>query len=77
MGCESCGMPMTNPKDHGGGKEGNKYCKYCSDTSGKLKSREEVKEGWVKFSMNSEKISRKEAEKNVDEEMKQMPAWKK
>jgi hypothetical protein len=63
--CESCGMPI----------EKGKYCEYCAP-DGKLKSREEIREGWISFAVNSEGISRKTAEKRVDEEMRMMPAWK-
>jgi len=67
---------MEKPEDHGGGRPSNKYCKYCTDENGMLKSREEVREGWVQFAINAEALSREEAEKKVDEEMAQMPAWK-
>jgi hypothetical protein len=63
--CESCGMPI---------KEG-KYCQYCAP-DGVLKSKEEVREGWVSFTVKSEGILREEAEKKVDEAMAKMPAWK-
>ncbi len=76
MNCESCGMPMMKPEDHGAGKEDNKYCKYCTDEEGKLKSREQVKEGMMQLKMNSEKKSIEQAEREVEEYMKSMPAWK-
>jgi len=76
MKCESCGMPMERMEDHGGGKIGSKYCKYCVDESGKLKSKEQIRKGWVQFVMKSEGKSQKESEKLVDSQMKKMPAWK-
>lgn len=76
MNCESCGMPMTKPEEYGGGREDNKYCVYCTDDEGNLKSREDVREGMVQFFMKSTGKSKEEAEKEVDERMKQMPAWK-
>ena len=76
MNCESCGMPMSKLEDHGGGKENNKYCRYCTDAEGNLKSREEVREGMIQLHIKSFGKTREEAEKEVDEHMKQMPAWK-
>lgn len=75
MDCESCGMPMDTEEDHGGGDEGNKYCQYCCDEEGNLKSREAVRNGWIN-SLEQEGMDREEAEKKVDQEMKKMPAWK-
>jgi len=69
-------MPMERMEDHGGGKIGSKYCKYCVDESGKLKSKEQIRKGWVQFVMKSEGKSQKESEKLVDSQMKKMPAWK-
>jgi hypothetical protein len=63
--CESCGIPI---------KKGE-YCEYCAP-DGKLKSREEIREGWINFSAKNEGISREEAEKKIDEEMKKLPFWK-
>ncbi|MFW9984034.1 MAG: zinc ribbon domain-containing protein [Candidatus Hermodarchaeota archaeon] len=75
--CISCGMDMTKPEEYGGGKEGNESCVYCSDSEGNLKPRNEVREGMIKFWMQRENIDRDAAEKNVDEYMAKMPAWKK
>jgi len=76
LDCESCAIPMQKPEDHGGGDITNKYCKFCAP-DGKLISREEVREGWTRYIMRTENISREEAGKKVDEEMPKMPAWKK
>ena len=74
--CESCGMPMRKPSDHGGGKPFNSYCRNCTDEDGNLKSKEEIIRGWVRFSMESEGLPREEAEIRVEEQMSKMPAWK-
>ena len=74
--CESCGMPMEKKEDFGGGKAGNKYCRYCTDSRGKLKSREDVRRGMVEFYMKSEKKTREAAEKQVDFYMKKLPTWR-
>jgi len=73
--CESCGMPMEDASQHGGGNIKNPYCVYCTTPDGKLKSRREVREGMVAFYMSQGK-TRKEAEKFVDEHMAKMPVWK-
>lgn len=75
--CESCGMPMEGAKDHGGHDESNSYCKYCTNTKGELKSREQVRDGMVAYMVKSEKRSREEAERFVEQHLSQMPAWKK
>lgn len=72
MNCESCGLPMDHPEDYGGQIPGNKYCKYCTDSEGKLKTREEVRNGMINL-MKSK--GEKDAEKLVDKYMKKMPAW--
>lgn len=74
MKCESCGMPMSKPTDHGAGDIKNKYCKYCAP-DGKLRSREEVRTGWIKAVMNMEHLTSEQAAKKVDEVMPKMPAW--
>jgi len=75
--CESCGMPMGKPEEHGGADPSNKWCRYCSNPDGTHKTREEVRKGWVAFAMNSEGISREDAEKKIDQQMATLPAWRK
>ena len=74
--CESCGMPMKTADEHGGGDVNNPYCVHCTDPEGRLKTREEVRAGMIRFFMSSEGKSREQAEEFVDEHMKKMPAWK-
>ncbi len=61
--------------DRGGGRPDNPYCAHCTDPTGKLKSREEVREGMIAFYMQSMGKSREEAEREVDVHMAIMPAW--
>ena len=68
-------MPMTKPKDFGGGNPANIYCVHCSNPDGSLKSREEVFEGMVNFMMMSQNIGRETAERAAKEHMSKMPAW--
>ena len=74
--CESCGMPMPEAKDHGGGDVGNPYCVHCTHETGKLKSRAEIREGMINLYMSRMGKPREEAEKFVDQQMKKFPAWK-
>ena len=75
--CQSCGMPMPQAKDHGGGEVGNPYCVHCTDQTGKLKSRAEIREGMINLCMSRMGKPRDEAESFVDRQMKKLPAWKK
>ena len=74
--CESCGMPMSKAKEHGGGEVSNPYCVHCTDETGKLKSRKVIREGMINLYMSRMGKPREEAEKFVDEQMKKLPAWK-
>ena len=73
--CMSCGMPMANKEDFGGGDENNIYCVYCSNPDGSLKKYEDVYEGMVNFMMTSHKMDRESAEVAAKEYMSRMPAW--
>ena len=74
--CKSCGMPMKTKKQHGGQDERCPYCIYCTDTKGKLKSREQVRAGMIFFFMKAKNMDKKEAAKFVSSYMRKMPAWK-
>ncbi len=73
--CMSCGMPMTNPEDFGGGNIDNIYCSNCSNPDGSLKSYQEVFKGMVEFMMTSQNINRDTAGIAAKEYMAKMPAW--
>ncbi|UCH36218.1 MAG: hypothetical protein JSV65_07655 [Armatimonadota bacterium] len=73
--CQSCGMPMETSQMHGGGVKDNPYCVYCTDAHGRLKPREDVREGMIQFYMDTLGKSREEAEHVVDAAMSEMPAW--
>jgi hypothetical protein len=70
-------MPMAQDKQHGGCDPNNRYCIFCTDEVGKLKSREAVRSGMVAFFMRKKRLDNDVAEKFVDDYMKKMPAWKK
>lgn len=67
---------MATDADHGGGKPDNPYCKYCTDPSGNLKTKEEVREGMINFQMQqSPGKTREEVATEVDQHMSTMPVW--
>jgi len=74
--CGSCGMPMTKKGDFGGGDVENKFCVHCTDDLGKLKSRQEIKDGMVHGLMKMKNLSLQDAVREVDESMAKMPAWR-
>jgi uncharacterized glyoxalase superfamily protein PhnB len=68
--CASCGMPLKDAK------EGEMYCHYCVDDSGKLKSYDEVLEGTIQgYFMAMQKMPRDQAEKAAKELLAKQPAW--
>ncbi|MFH1791253.1 MAG: zinc ribbon domain-containing protein [Candidatus Omnitrophota bacterium] len=75
MNCESCGMPMERPEDFGGRDIYCRYCVYCAP-NGMLRSREQVREGWIKAVMRIEGMTMEDAADKVDNEMAKMPAWR-
>jgi hypothetical protein len=74
--CDSCGMPMREVQDHGGSNWSNPYCVHCTDETGKLKRREQVRESMTRLYMSRLGKPREEAQKFVDQQMKKLPAWK-
>ena len=73
--CMSCGMPMTNLEDFGGGNPENLYCVHCSNPDGSLKSYDEVLTGMTNFMMMSQNMSRETADRAARDYMSKMPAW--
>lgn len=76
MNCQSCGMPMDKPEDHGGGNVSNLYCKFCVDESGNLLPRDQVRAKMAQFYVQKQNKTQEEAEKLTDQLMGTMPAWK-
>jgi len=75
MNCQSCGMPMDKPEDHGGGRPDNLYCKYCTDAQGNLLPRETVKQNMIQFYTQKMGKTPDEAAIEVDKIMATMPVW--
>ena len=74
--CESCGMPMGKPEDFGGKNPKNRYCVYCSNPEGTLKSHDEILNGMVAFIMKTQGLANEDALKKAKEHMTKMPAWR-
>jgi hypothetical protein len=71
--CESCAVPLARPEFKG---PSNRYCKHCSDTSGKLLPREQVQKGiasWLKSWQPG--ITEKQALERATHYMRALPAW--
>lgn len=73
--CQSCGMPMNNPGDYGGGDEENSYCVHCTHPDGTLKSYDEIYEGLVFMYVKNRSMERTGAEQAARDYMAFMPAW--
>lgn len=71
--CHSCGMPISAEV---AAKNTDKYCQYCADEKGKLKSREEVKAGLAHWLQEiTPKDTDADYQKRAEFYMKSMPAW--
>jgi hypothetical protein len=73
--CESCGMPMRDPSEYGGGDTANRYCVHCTDAEGKLRSYEEALEGMKQLMIRNNGMAESEALQAAKEYMATMPAW--
>ncbi|MEW5814908.1 MAG: zinc ribbon domain-containing protein [Spirochaetota bacterium] len=73
--CESCGMPMRKKGEFGGGRTDNKYCVYCTDKKGNLKTYPDVLEGLKNFIISRMGIREDEALNIARENLSKMPAW--
>ena len=70
--CYSCGAPLM-PEFQGPAEN---YCKYCTDDSGELKSRDQVKPGIVQWIQSWQPdVSEAQASHRADLYMNAMPAW--
>lgn len=73
--CLSCGMPMNNPEDFGGGNPANPYCVHCTNKDGSLRRYDEVLDGMIQFMMTSQNLTRDAAESKVRTYLAGLPAW--
>lgn len=54
--CQACGIPMSAPDAQGASE---KYCAYCSDSDGNLKSWKRRYPAWRGFSIHGKKLAKK------------------
>jgi len=73
--CEACGMPLTKKEDFAGGDENAKFCLYCVNADGSVKTCEEIFEDGVQFFMSQIGDDRRLAEKVTRKNMKLQPYW--
>ena len=75
--CGSCGIPMKEESDFGGGNIENKYCKYCTYEDGELKDFETKLKEMTRFVKMQGNYTQEEAEQIAKENMAKMHTWKK
>lgn len=73
--CQACGMPLEKKEDFALGDENAKFCQYCVNTDGSVKSCEEIFEGGVQFFLSQIGGERAMAEKITRKNMSQQPFW--
>jgi hypothetical protein len=71
--CFSCAAPLNMAEFKGPAEN---YCKYCTDDSGNLKAKEEVRQGIVQwFKGWQPELDEQTAAARAELYMKSMPAW--
>ncbi|MFH0873530.1 MAG: zinc ribbon domain-containing protein [Candidatus Komeilibacteria bacterium] len=73
--CESCGMPLEKKEDFAGSDESAKFCLYCVNPDGSVKSCEEVFAGGVQYFLSQIGNDQEMAEKITRKNMSQQPYW--
>jgi AcrR family transcriptional regulator len=73
--CESCGMPMERPEQFGGGRIDNRYCVFCTDSEGNLKSFSEKLTDFTRFTMARMGMDEDKARELARTELLRQPAW--
>lgn len=74
--CQSCGMPMHDVDQRGGGISDNRFCVYCTDAAGELRSYQSVLNGMATFMAQSENIPLEKARTKSEAYMTHLPAWR-
>lgn len=69
-------MPMSKKEDFALGDENSKFCLYCTNLDGSVKSCEEIFEGGVQFFMGKLDGNREMAEKATRKNMNMQSYWK-
>jgi hypothetical protein len=73
--CEACGMPLEKKEDFAGGEENARFCLYCVNADGSVKSCEKIFKGGVQFFMSHIGGDRQMAEKITRKNMSRKPYW--
>ena len=73
--CEACGMPLMKLEDFAGGNESARFCLYCVNEDGSVKSAQEIFEGGVQFFLQTLGGERELAEKITRKNMKMQSYW--
>jgi len=73
--CQACGMPLTKKEDFAKGDENSKFCHYCVNEDGSVKTCEEIFEGGVQYFLSQLGGDRKMAEKVTRKNMSGQPYW--
>ncbi len=72
--CKACGMPLEKSEETS--KLSNEFCVYCQNQeTGAVGSYDEIKEGGIKYFMESTGADRDAAEKLTVEHMTTLPYW--
>ncbi|MHC4606311.1 MAG: hypothetical protein ACYTAF_05205 [Planctomycetota bacterium] len=71
--CHSCAVPLETPGYAGPAED---LCKHCSDETGKLKSREAVRQGIAMWLATWQPgLDEAKAMARAEQYMKAMPSW--
>ena len=71
--CHSCAAPLGLPDFQGPAED---FCKHCTDETGKLKPREEIRQGIAMWLKNWQpEVDDAAALRRADSYMAAMPAW--
>lgn len=68
-------MTMQKYNDFGGGDMNGIYCSFCTDRSGNLKSREEVKDQISRMYLK-QGLCPEESARRAEQNMREAPAWR-
>jgi len=82
--CESCGMPMKSPADHGGQNPANSWCVHCCHEDGTHQTFEEKLQGTEKWLMSDgcakagfpKAVSKREARSRAEAMLLMRPYWR-
>jgi len=74
--CESCGISFKSINEYSNKTLETKYCNYCTDNQGNLKSYNEKLTDFKNLLLKNNNYGEEQAKKIAKIKMKQFPAWK-